>query len=157
MFIVDAIAKSSNLHGIGAFANENIKAGRLVWQYQSWIDHSWTVPMLASWIKLKNRRTTLAEIYNFGWESSMNPGVIVLSSDCSKYTNHSLDPNTTRSLSEKAKWEYSYVAVKDIRAGEEITQNYSELGESQDGLSLWNLLSDELSIPRNTFYDSLTR
>ena len=115
MFIVRTSLRPSRIQGIGCFADEPIKKGQIVWQYDPRFDIHIPLSELTSFspaVQEHLRIYTYVELVD-GQE------VMVYCADLSKHMNHSNSPNlldTPDNLQQ--------IAVYDIEAGEELTCNY---------------------------------
>jgi len=114
MLLVNAKAGPSRIHRTGLIAQEFIPKGTSVWEFMPGFD-----------IALKEadleRLSPAAREQAMYWSYfHVATRTFVMSSDDDRFTNHSDDPNT-RVVGDCT------VAVRDIRAGEEITNDYNEL------------------------------
>lgn len=112
----------SKIHGLGLFANENIKKGSVIWKFTPGFDIKFTKGEIK---KLPKQAKDFLEVY--GWLSKKS-GKICLSSDNGKYFNHSASPNCLSKYYENEE-EVITKAIKDIKKGEEITDNYNSFEE----------------------------
>ena len=101
MLLVRTEVRSSPIHGRGLFAAERIREGRWVWCFEPRVDQ---IGAVAS--------------EHFSWRTEYG---YVTPGDDARYINHSKTPNlwTMAGLA-------PVVAVRDIEAGEELTENYAE-------------------------------
>jgi SET domain-containing protein len=112
VLIVRTYVDRSPLHGCGVFAADPIAAGATVWQPSPVIDLEITREELAS-LPLAVQETVLAH-------SFMAPDDrMILARDNGVFFNHSNYPNTHH-VGE------NNVAVRDIAAGEELTEDYRD-------------------------------
>ena len=115
MLYVKARAGRSQIHGLGLIAQEFIPKGTRVWAFEPSFDLAFTAEQLEA-LSTAAREQVL-------WYAYYDPvhHVYVLSGDDDRFTNHSDQPNTA----DESLWTYgaSY-AVRDIRAGEELTWDY---------------------------------
>ena len=115
MFIVRISLRSSAIQGLGCFAEEPIRKGQVVWQFDPRFDIR--IPLS----ELSNFPLALQEhflVYTYV-ENDNGQEVMVYCADLSKHVNHSDTPNlidTADNLQE--------IAARDIDAGEELTCNY---------------------------------
>jgi hypothetical protein len=115
VFIVRNSLRPSRIQGIGCFADEPIKQGQVVWQYDPRFDIRIPLSELSSFplaVQEHFRIYTYVELVD-GQE------VMVYCADLSKHMNHSNSPNlldTPDNLQQ--------IAAHDIEAGEELTCNY---------------------------------
>lgn len=103
----DVIVKDSRIQGKGAFANRDFKEGETVIKWD--ISHTLTKEELKNASEEEKRYVTEMD------------GIIIVMKSPEKYVNHSCEPNTIVK-------NYSDVARKDIKKGEEITGNFLEEG-----------------------------
>lgn len=112
MMTVPVTLKESNTHGLGVFAQTFLPAGTVVWRYTVGID---TIIEKSRLDELSV--TQVAFIKHFASRSRLE-GWYMLCGDHARFMNHSEAPNTTNTT--------EGIALRDIRAGEEITCNYKE-------------------------------
>jgi SET domain-containing protein len=103
----DVIVKESKIHGKGVFAARDFKKGESITKWDT------------------SRTMTKEELQNASKEDKryitvMN-GKTVVMQEPERYVNHSCNPNTIIK-------NFSDVARRDIKTGEEITGNYLEEG-----------------------------
>lgn len=115
MFIVRTSLRPSRIQGIGCFADELIKKGQVVWQFDPRFDLRIPLSELPTFplpVQEHLRIYTYVEMAN-GEE------VMVYCADLSKHMNHSNSPNLLDTP------DYlQQVAAHDIEVGEELTCNY---------------------------------
>ena len=99
------IIKNSSVDGKGVFALRDFKKGEIVLHW----DISHTLPKEKVENMTKEERKYI----------SFLDGKYVIMQESEKYVNHSCEPNTTAK-------NFCDVAIKDIKAGEEITADYTE-------------------------------
>ena len=114
----------SDKHGIGLFANQDIKKGELVYTASPILDMNITQEQFDS---LDEREKKEVLWWGFFDEPSQMWHVDF---DVSKFVNHSYDASLTQ---DPDRDEAYLVATRDIAVGEELTQNYLEF-ESQEDL-----------------------
>ncbi len=102
---MDVIIKNSKIEGKGVFAPRNFKKGECIIK---WDISNQLTP--AQEKKLSETEKKYVAHIN---------GKIILQQSPAKYVNHSCNPNTHIE-------NFSDVAIKDIKKGEEITSNYFE-------------------------------
>ena len=123
MYMVSAEIKKSSIDGKGVFAKRDIKKDSIVWQYADGHDRKMAVndfDNLDDATKNSLRRVAYLSPTSGMW-------VIPPKNDPACYTNHSPDDyNTTAKLDPKTSDEPIFVANRDIKSGEEITNNYLE-------------------------------
>jgi SET domain-containing protein len=110
MFLVRTFIDNSDIHDLGVFTSVDIKKGDLVWEYNSLIDISFTEEEFHSLPP-----TTQYFIVKAGWGVE-DKYYIALDHD--QFSNHCDDPNL------KEIENGSLIAARDIKAGEELTQDY---------------------------------
>lgn len=101
---VQTIVAPSNIEGLGLFAAERIPKDTLVWEWDDTIDY-------------RTEHPTAVEL-DIGWKWG---AICEVPGDDARYINHSASPNT------RVEWGEDYdrlIAVRDIQAGEEITESY---------------------------------
>jgi len=107
----------SLIHGIGLFAADPIRAGTVVWLYQEPFDRKW----LPEYVRTL---PAVAQEYVFHFCARLRDGTFLVTGDNDRFWNHEQNPNclTNPTATET-------VAVKDIRAGEEMTEDYFQYCE----------------------------
>ena len=115
MFVVRTKLAPSPIHGIGVFAGEPIQKGQVIWTYDARLE------LVFSPEELDEFPPSVRDYYIDHTYSEMRDGreVFILSSDDSKYMNHSESPNTTSSDDNLSDY-----AARPIQEGEELTCNY---------------------------------
>lgn len=116
MLTVKTYLDKSSINGLGCFAEEFIASGSVLWTLNKTFDVVITKEEIG---KLPDITKQYMEHFAYFNE---NEGGYVLCSDNAKYFNHSIEPNCIAQG-------LSTVAVKDIRVGEEITENYFNFDE----------------------------
>jgi hypothetical protein len=111
MLIVKSYLSKSPIHGVGVFAEEQINKGMMVNYYNPLFDQAFSPEEL-----LKFPKAVRDFVRSHGYLDSERMKYI-LSSDNSKYMNHSNNPNMTPDGD-------CDIACKDIFKNEEITCNY---------------------------------
>lgn len=108
----------SKIHGIGLFADEFIPKGTIIWKFTPGFDQKFTKEQISRFPKQVQEHIKV-----YGWLSKKS-GKYCLCSDNGNFFNHSKNPN---SLSEHYDDEDEVIvkAIKDIKKGEEITDDYS--------------------------------
>lgn len=123
MYKIKVSIKKSRIDGQGVFADEDVKRGAIVWQYTEGHDSKMTreaFDALDEPTKTAMQRIAYLSPTTAMWVSPPED-------DPACYTNH--DPetnNTTVVVDRQISDEPLFVANRDIRAGEEITNNYLE-------------------------------
>lgn len=122
MLLIKAMVKSSKIHGLGLFADEDIPKGTVVWKFSPGLDLE--IPK-TEFEKLSQREKDVILFYGF---LSKKTDHYHLSFDDVRFINHSKEGNVV--IDETVNdIEYPLIAGQDIKAGEEITQNYFEFDE----------------------------
>ncbi|MFA9200713.1 MAG: SET domain-containing protein [Cypionkella sp.] len=122
MLVVPTYVGPSAIEGVGVFAAQPIAAGTLIWVLDEALDRLIGGDELA---RLDPLQQDFAARY--GYPHMTRPGITVIEFDNGRFMNHSTEPNTDFTDTEKG-W-----AIRDIAAGEEITCDY---GEFDPGFSL---------------------
>jgi SET domain-containing protein len=120
MMCVKSKLAESSIHGIGVFAAENIKKGALIWKYDSRIDKVIPKKELEKLPAVAREFTT-----HYGY---LTDGNYILAGDNGMFVNHSEKPNL---IGEESPDGYGICrALRNIEAGEELTQDYSDFDEN---------------------------
>jgi SET domain-containing protein len=117
VLLVRTSIRQSPIHGLGVFAEEDIPEGTVLWRFEPVLDRLIHEEDLRG---LPDHLVDFIEIYS---EYFPELGVLVLSGDNDRYTNHSDDPNTEVVLPNGP--EAHVRARRTIAAGEEITCDYT--------------------------------
>jgi len=115
--------RASDLHGVGLFAAENIAKGEVFYTASPALDLNLTQEQFI--LLDKNERQ---EIIYWGFWDEINERWHV-DFDMSKFINHSFQATLTQG-EECERLELR--ATRDIKAGEELTQNYLEFENLED-------------------------
>lgn len=113
MFHVKVKVLPSNINGLGLFAEENIAKEQLVYSKNDKLDLTVSVKEFEN-LSLDEKRT----IKHYGFLDKKE-NIWHVSFDDIRFCNHSFQSNITN---ENKK----LIATKDIKKGDEITQNYEE-------------------------------
>jgi uncharacterized protein len=105
------IFKSSAIHGIGGFARNDVAAGTRVIEYVG--EKITKQESLARCERSNEYIFAIDDAHDLDGNVDWNPA---------RFLNHSCDPNCEARFIEGRIW---LVAIRDIRAGEEFTFNYS--------------------------------
>jgi SET domain-containing protein len=116
--------KPSGFHGIGLFADQEIKKGELIYTASPLLDLNITQEQFDSLHQIEKDEILWWGFYN---KPSQKWHVDF---DVSKFINHSKKATVTQDENHD---EAYLVATCDIKAGDELTQNYLEF-ESEDDL-----------------------
>ncbi len=116
MLIVKTNLKYSEIHGLGCFAGEDIKKGQTVWRFDPGIDLVFIEGELR---KLPFSFTDFLKVYAYSPLSNAEK-TYILCADHARHMNHSEEPNLLETP------EGLNVAMRDIKAGEELTCDYNQ-------------------------------
>ena len=114
MLMIETELRPSPIHGIGTFLLQDVKAGELIWRFDSRIDRIFSDAELHS---MPERLREFLSMYSTFHEPS---GLWVLCGDNGRHFNHSDEPNTV-SLGPAFGDD---IAATDLRAGTELTTDY---------------------------------
>lgn len=117
MLMVETELRPSLIHGIGTFLLEDVKAGDLIWRFDSRIDRIFSNEELKT---MPDRLRAFLAMYSTFHEES---GLWVLCGDNGRHFNHSDEPNTI-SLGVAFGDD---VAASDLAAGTELTTDYFQI------------------------------
>ncbi len=122
MLLIKATVGPSKTHGLGLFADQDIPKGKRIWQFSPGLDLEITK---AEFEKLSQYERDTILFYGF---LSKKTDKYHLSFDNVRFINHSKEGNVgiDQTVDDV---EYPLIATGDIKAGEEITQNYFEFDE----------------------------
>ena len=120
---VEYTLDKSSKHGIGLFTNQEIEKGQLVYTASPLLDVNISQAEFDSLEESEQQ-----EIKYWGFFDEDNK-VWHVDFDVSKFINHSKDSTVTQDDDYKDAY---LVAVRDIKKGEELTQNYLEFETEQD-------------------------
>lgn len=133
MLLVKTMVKSSAIAGMGLFADENIKEGTPVWQYTpetcNVITKQQFTALLQSFHKTEKQLIQYYLTYTY-YQEKLNG--LILCMDNGRFVNHSENPNLKgpASMPKSDSWQYS-VACRDIKKGEELTEDYRTYDSSE--------------------------
>lgn len=120
MLIPHTFVKESPIHGVGCFTKSDIPKDTLVWKFSDCFDLK---------INIENAYGLWKECLEYyGWRED---GYQIFCLDNAKYINHSKDANLVLD-----KETGNLVAARDIKAGEELTENYREVYEEGNYLDI---------------------
>ena len=111
MLLVKTYLDKSPIHGLGVFAGEFIRKGTKIWRFVEGFDRAYTPKQFA-----KLPKPARDFLKNYGYRVD---GEIIFTVDNDHHMNHSDKPNTY------LKSGYA-IASRNIRKGEEITNDYRE-------------------------------
>jgi hypothetical protein len=111
MLLVKTYVDRSPIHGLGVFAAETIRKGAKIWRFVEGFDRAYSPKEFA---RLPKAARDFLKDYGYRVD-----GEILFTVDNDHYINHSDKPNTY------LKSGYA-IAARNIRKGEEITNDYRE-------------------------------
>ncbi len=114
MMMVETELKASDIHGVGVFLSEPVRAGQLIWRFDSRIDRVYSDAELRELPEQLQRFMRTYSTFHDGLK------LWVLCGDHGRHFNHSETPNT-RSLGIALGDD---VAAEDMPAGTELTSDY---------------------------------
>ncbi len=119
MLLINTYVAKSDIEGVGVFAAEAIKRGRLIWHLEPSFDR------LIHRSFLESAPSHLREFFTrYAYPLHSDPDMLVFEVDNGRFMNHQDLPNT----------EYKEIvrgyALRDIAAGEELTCNYAEFDQT---------------------------
>ncbi len=123
MLLIKATPKPSSIHGIGLFADQDIAKGTQIWKFSPNLDLEISSN---DFDKLHQSEKDFILFYGF---RSKKTNKYHLSFDHVRFINHSKEGNITVDQSIED-IEYPLVASRNIKKGEEITQNYFEFDDN---------------------------
>lgn len=115
MLLVKTLLKSSTIHGLGLFADEDITEGQIWWSHNEVFDRTIStdqfdgLPLVAQ-----------DHIRKYGFRR--DDGSTLVCGDCAMFVNHSGAPNSREDAAGNS------VATRLIKRGEEITEDYRAIG-----------------------------
>lgn len=116
MLIVKTYLSPSNTHGMGVFADEDIKKGSVVWEFTNYVDKLLSEEEFEALPEKPKEFIT-----EYGWiDKDFSRGMIICA-DNARFINHADFPNTHYTTFTKS------IANRDIAKGEELTCDYREL------------------------------
>jgi hypothetical protein len=115
MLLVKTYVAPSGIEGVGVFAGEPIAKGQSIWRFDPRFDRTLTIEELEL---LPEGVRAFLEKYSYPHHAE--EGVVILELDNGRFMNHSTEPNTDFS-----QMDFGY-ALRDIKAGEELTCDYVE-------------------------------
>jgi hypothetical protein len=140
MMTVETYVAPSSIHGMGLFAANDIPAGTILWQYDAGFDlviEKKTIEDMPAW------KAEYFRMYCYVLQ-----GKYYYCVDNGRFMNHSSAPNTYETPD-------TTVAAVDIKAGEEITCDYADMGVTEadcaDNISdLMDIIDDVIVIDEQT-------
>jgi len=125
MIAIGHEVKASSIHGVGLFTKQDINQGVLIAKASPKLDLNISFDIFDS---LDDKEK--AKILYWGYFDA-RLGRYHVDFDDTRFINHSKDGNVTRDM---AYSEMRLIAKRNIRAGEELTQNYLEFESKQEFL-----------------------
>jgi len=116
MLIVPTELRASKIHGIGVFTLKPVKKGQVVWRFDTRVDIVYSVDEVNS---LPDVFTDMLCIYGY-WQEENE--LFMLQGDFARHINHSKQSNLQALGVAFDNW----IAARDIKAGEELTVDYSK-------------------------------
>ncbi len=121
MLLIKTKIGSSEIEGIGLFADEFIKAGTKVWAFEPTLD------LLFSKTEIEKFSLSAQEqFYRYAYLDKIRKKYLLCGDDA-RFFNHSDTPNCDESRDNDSTY-----ALKDIAVGEELTINYGEFYGNMD-------------------------
>lgn len=114
MFLISTYVARSDIEGVGVFAAEPVKKGAVISRFDADFDR-----LIATREYLAAPPYLKSLLDRYAFPHPKMPEYIVYEVDNSRFMNHSLDPNTDYSDFAAG------VALKNIKAGEELTCDYN--------------------------------
>lgn len=113
MLYVKTTIERSDIHWLWLFADQEILKGELIGEFTFWLDIS------LSEEEYQNLNKKNKEFFDaYGREDKITKKYM-LNIDNTRFINHSKNPNI-------AHQEYKLIAARDIKQGEELTDNYTD-------------------------------
>jgi len=122
MILVKTKLESSNIHGIGCFADEDISKGTVIWTFTPNFDQEFPRDFVS-----KLSTPARAQFLKYACVSKKT-GNYILCSDDTRFFNHSED-NNVKNVSMEGFQEGVDIATKDIKKGEELLYDYSAFAD----------------------------
>jgi len=122
MLLIKTTTKQSLIHGLGLFADEDISKGTQIWKFSAGLDLELKPE---DFDKLTQYEKDFINFYGF---RSKKTDSYHLSFDNVRFMNHSKEGNITIDQT-ASDIEYPLITLRDIKQGEELTQNYFEFDE----------------------------
>jgi|TARA_R100001129_G_scaffold33726_1_gene22807 SET domain-containing protein len=116
MIIKKVILKPSGIEGLGVFAEENIKKGDQVCDYDSELAKKFEISFSEKEV-LTYPKNIKNFILKYSYEEPLGSDNIIVSIDYDKFVNHSNSPNIS----------FEGAATRNIAKGEELTYDYKKI------------------------------
>jgi SET domain-containing protein len=115
MLLVKSFLKFSEIHGVGCFTAEDIKAAQIVWKLDPLLDVEIDTDKIASFpLAIQS----FLQMYAYGQQAGLKK-TFILCGDHARHMNHSEKPNLLEA------GDGNNIAARDIKAGEELTCDYN--------------------------------
>ena len=142
-FVSKTHVDSSPIHALGLFATELIPKDSVYWTYEPWVNVTTFSHTQYKYVHDSERTISLESKYMWDGFRVYSFYVKEIDSlmfglDNSRFINHSETPNSAFDYNKKGR-----IALRDIQAGEEITENYYSYGYP------WTEEKDEDFLPVN--------
>lgn len=124
MLLVETELGESKIAGIGLFWTKDIKAGTVIWKHN---EHTCKIWSKEEYEKVKEDLPKTA-MDNMGRFVYLNNGKYYLDLDDSRFMNHSDNP----SMGWKEDNDLYCYALKDLKAGSELTLDYNDFCDEED-------------------------
>jgi len=127
MILVKTKIGPSPIHGTGLFAAEFIPKGTHTWRFDKSVDESFSSQEVE---RLPEPKRSEILGLHFAYISK-HTGRYINCGDNARYVNHSNTPNVATYFKGEGRRDEDEqaIALRDIQPGEEITNDYRELGE----------------------------
>lgn len=129
MLFVKTKIGSSKIQGIGLFADEFIKKGKLVWKFVAGFDLSISEAEAGRLPKIAKDF-----FYKYSYLDE-TLGKYVFCLDDARFFNHSQKPNVVNAISPEG--DEINIATRDIRPGEELTCDYDDFDPEFEEYKDW--------------------
>jgi len=139
VYLVAVEIRDSGIHGKGVFVTEDVKKGQMLWKYTPESCKTMSLEELES---LTPEKIDEEEMKNILWHGYLNEetNTWILPQDGSQFTNHSDNPNSGNYEFDHGVLEDEMCyALRDIKAGEELVEDYTTFPSSSD-FKMMNLL-----------------
>lgn len=134
MYLTKITAKDSPIEGKGVFSLEDISKDSVVWKFDSSHDQSMS-PAEFDQLDEDSKIALLRVAY---LSKKSNRYVYPPEGDPARFTNHSETNNLSVVSDESISEEPIFMANRDIRAGEELTVNYTEFDTQPNKANVWD-------------------
>lgn len=133
MMMVDTVLKPSPIHGLGVFLVQPVRAGQLIWRFDSRVDRVYAPEEIDSLPEHMQRYLRTYSTFH------ADSGLYVLCGDNGRFFNHSSQPSTVSNAISFGEDR----AARDLAAGEELTSDYATICDDvrRNGLDFegWSL------------------